>query len=279
MHEKDCSQTPGGQFKTRADLPTIDLCALEVTRLNEMRNDPFKSEQYLEAKFQADEPRVGNGVAPPEQTQPVVPYAFDLSKTYAGANVALSAFVTANVKSFQLLARIDGLPTPTNYDLRFNSSTAIDRTYAKDSEPDWQFTVLRYTWDAIAFPPIGRWHLLLVADETLIPPVDRTANASFWSVDVTMDTFGCPESACGRHGTCEIQQTYRGLSYGACSCHYGFGGEQCQMRTVDTKFRSHQIFLLIFSNIAILPVTLLSCRRKLFSTWRPPQLRICSFLY
>ncbi|KAJ0404204.1 hypothetical protein P43SY_002047 [Pythium insidiosum] len=263
-HERDCSQVADGQIQTRSGLPIINLCGLEITRLNEMRKNPFKSEQYLEAKFQADEPRVGNGDAPPEQTQPVVPYFFDLPKTYAGANVALTAYVTANVKSFQLLARLDGLPTLATYDLRFNSSNAIDRTHVKDSEPDWQFTVLRYTWDTIAFPPVGRWHLLLVADETVTPPVDRTVNASFWSVDVELDTFACPESACSRHGTCEMKQTYRGLSYGACSCHYGFGGEQCQLRTVEAKFRKHQIFLLIFSNIAILPVTLLSCRRKLY---------------
>lgn len=263
-HERDCSKVTGGIVQANSSMPKVDLCALTFTRLNEIHYHPSKTDYIIDRDFETNSLVMGgNGRNTPATTQMTAGYMFDLPRILAGSNLVVDTYVTANIPRFQIYARVDAYPTASQYDYHFNSSAFLDVERADNTSNDWAIDVMHYTWSPVVFPKVGMWYLVAVADGGLSG--DATKNSSFWAMDLSVHTYACPEeSACSGHGVCDIAQTYGGLQYGACSCHYGYGGEQCDKLTLDAKFRNHQVFMLIASNAAILPVTILSCRRKLY---------------
>ncbi|TMW68687.1 hypothetical protein Poli38472_006155 [Pythium oligandrum] len=265
-HQEDCNKVDKARFQTTPSLPKVDLCGIGYTRMNPMRNEPTKAGHIIDADFECSVPKTGGGKQAMNQTQPVVGYIVEVPKMYAGSNLQLAALVTANIQSFQVYARLDGYVTPSLFDYHFNSSESLEASHSDNVSDTWVAEVQQYRWKPVVFPKVGLWSIIFVADGALTSTQSTgSKNESFWAVDLSLHSYGCPETdACSGHGSCELSSTYNGLSYGTCSCHFGYGGEQCDTLTVSSKFRNHQIFLLIFSNVAILPVTILCCRRKLY---------------
>lgn len=177
----------------------------------------------------------------------------------------LGIFLTANIQNFSIYARVGAYPAPTLFDFYYAQSNASNSFMSDQTQSGWEWKLQQFQWGPFPYPEIGTWYFLIVAN-SLKPNSSNESVTTAWSIDLRLWTAICPDSrACSTHGECSMAETYSSLHYGMCSCHYGYGGEQCGDLTMKSSARTHRMLFLILSNLAIIPVCVRCWKRKLYS--------------
>jgi hypothetical protein len=192
----------------------LDLCSLKTVSLEEKRETAQQVDQFLDATFSHAHFAVRDG-----NTSDSFAFAFKavVDSHFAGANIELRVAATINLPAFQVLARVDALPTLEQFDYKFRtkealSPTPITTTFTNST--NGSLAMQAFVWKPTLYPKTGVWYLLLVADDS-DRGLDNGKEAQL-AVNVTLRTFACParkEDGCSSHGKCGVTLTTNGKGY------------------------------------------------------------------
>ncbi|OQS00695.1 hypothetical protein THRCLA_05893 [Thraustotheca clavata] len=232
------------------------MCAMNYEIMDINRDTATPSDDFIvSASFASNTPITSGG------------YVVDVPAMYAGATFTVN--LVSNISSGSIYIRLDGFPTLSMYDYRLNISEAFpvdDPTlspFNPQNPPPTAIAVVKNTatnvsflsFDPIYFPKVGKkWYIALVPDES-----------TNWMATLNIKSLACPpEYSCSDKGSCAVKTSYQGLSYGQCMCHYGYGGQHCQVSVYTSSERLGRSWFLLLSNGAIAPASIYSWRRKLY---------------
>nr|CCA20580.1 endo1 putative [Albugo laibachii Nc14] len=260
-----CSRDDGTIIRVNNKTKSINLCSVMFTKLSEKRTSPVKDSHLLDATFSGSSAIMNTNLAARRVGYPVIGYQVEIPPRYAGTEMFLDILLTANIQNFSIFARVEAYPTPTTFDFHYAQSNATSFSSPDQIQSGWEGNLQQYQWGPFPYPRIGTWYFLIVAN-TLKPNSTNPSAATAWSVDLKLSTAVCPNpKACTTHGECSMTETYSSLHYGKCSCHYGYGGEQCGDLTMKSSVRTHRMLFLTLSNLAIVPVCVRCWKRKLYT--------------